>query len=151
MNTSFLPRILPIVVTICLFQAAAADLRAAPPAAPAPDAGPQHLAVLWTSGDPDVAHRMTFLYTLFSKRQGWFEQVTLIVWGPSQRLLAADKEIQAYVKRVQEAGVVVEACINCSEAYGITDTIRALGIEVKPMGKPLTQYLKDPDWATLSF
>ena len=59
--------------------------------------------------------------------------------------------IQADVKKMQEAGVVVEACVNCAEAYGITETIKALGIEVTPMGVPLTRSLKSPVWETLSF
>ena len=56
-----------------------------------------------------MARRVAFLYSLNAKKQDWFKGVTLIVWGPSQRLLAADKEIQAYEKKMQEAGVVVES------------------------------------------
>ena len=48
------------------------------------------LAVLWTSGDPDVAHNVAFMYAHTAKKVGWFGEVTLIVWGPSQRLLAGD-------------------------------------------------------------
>jgi hypothetical protein len=142
------PRLLALIIALSLGSGMMSGLRAE---APSRAFEPDKLAVLWTSGDPDVAHRIVMLYTLFAKKQAWFEEVTLIVWGPSQRLLAADKEIQAYVKRIQEAGVVVEACINCAEAYGITATIRGLGIEVKPMGQPLSAYLRDPEWATLSF
>ncbi|MHC4722001.1 MAG: hypothetical protein ACYS6I_04745, partial [Planctomycetota bacterium] len=29
------------------------------------------LAVLWTSGDPDVAHRVCFMYTHNAKNQKW--------------------------------------------------------------------------------
>lgn len=140
-------RILTVVFTLCLFHGMTPGLRAEL----SPAGSTNNLAVLWTSGDPDVAHRVAFLYTLNAKKQGWFNDVTLIVWGPSQRLLAADQSIQAYVKEMQEAGVVVEACINCAEAYGITKAIESLGIEVKPMGKPLSEFLKDPEWSTLSF
>jgi hypothetical protein len=147
MTHFFTARIFPLVVAFWVFHGTATGLRAESPAA----AGPENLAVLWTSGDPEVAHRVAFLYTLNAKKQDWFENVTLIVWGPSQRLLAADKEVQAYVKKMRDAGVVVEACVNCAQAYGITEAIRALGIEVKPMGNPLTEFLKDPDWETLSF
>jgi len=147
MTHYFTSRFLPLVVALFVFHGTSSGLRAeAPPAGSA-----ENLAVLWTSGNPEVAHRVAFLYTLTAKKQEWFKGVTLIVWGPSQRLLAADKEIQAYVKKMQEAGVVVEACVNCAEAYGIVDTIKALGIEVKPMGVPLTRFLKSPDWETLSF
>lgn len=111
----------------------------------------QNLAVLWTSGDPEVAHRVAFLYTLTAKKENWFEEVQLIIWGPSQRLLIADKEVQAYLKRIQDSGVVVEACVNCAEAYGVVDQLEALGIKVKPMGMPLTRFLKKANWEVITF
>ena len=147
MKHYFTSRFLPFIVALFVFHGTASCLQAEE----SPAASSENLAVLWTSGDPEVAHRVAFLYTLTAKKEEWFKGVTLIVWGPSQRLLAADKEIQAYVKKMQEAGVVVEACVNCAEAYGITEEIKALGIEVKPMGVPLTRFLKDPEWETLSF
>ena len=107
------------------------------------------LAVLWTSGDPDVAEKMGFMYTLNAKKQGWFEEVVLIVWGPSAKLLAENKMLQDYVKRMQDAGVKVEACIACARMYGVDDNLLALDIDVKGMGIPLSNYLKD-GWRTLS-
>lgn len=109
------------------------------------------LAVLWTSGDPDVANRMVFMYTHFAKKVGWFDEVTLIVWGPSQRLLLDDESLQEKVKAMQNDGVVVEACIACAMGYGIVDDLKKLGITVKGMGEPLSNYLKDPDWKVLTF
>lgn len=108
------------------------------------------LAVLWTSGDPEVAHRVCLMYTHAAKSNGWADDVTLIVWGPSSRLLAADKDVQAKVKQMMEDGVRVEACIACANSYGIADDIRALGIEVKPMGKPLTDMMNS-DYKVLNF
>ena len=40
-----------------------------------PSEGSKNLAVLWTSGDPEIAHRVAFLYTLNAKKQKWFDQV----------------------------------------------------------------------------
>jgi hypothetical protein len=108
------------------------------------------LAVLWTSGDADVAHKACFMYTLNAKRQGWFDEVVLIVWGPSARLLAADKELQAKVKAMMELGIRVEACVSCADLYGVSATLAGLGIDVKGMGVPLTNYLKT-DWKVLTF
>ena len=51
------------------------------------------LAVLWTSGDREVALKMVFMYTYNSKLQGWWEDVTLIIWGPSAKLLSMDTEV----------------------------------------------------------
>jgi hypothetical protein len=109
------------------------------------------LAVLWTSGDPAVAHNVAFMYTHNAKKVGWFEEVTLIVWGPSQRLLLDDKKLQEKIKAMQEDGVVVEACIACAMNYGIVEELRALGITVRGMGVPLTNYLKDDEWNVLTF
>ena len=114
------------------------------------DKSKSKLAVLWTSGDPDVAHRVAFMYTHTAKKVGWFDEVTLIVWGPSQRILVGDKDLQGKVKAMQEDGIIVEACIACAMGYGIVEELKALGIPVRPMGQPLTNYLKS-DWKVLTF
>jgi hypothetical protein len=54
----------------------------------------EKLVVLWTSGDPEVAKKMVFMYTYNAKKHGWWEDITLVVWGPSAKLLAEDKEWQ---------------------------------------------------------
>lgn len=108
------------------------------------------LAVLWTSGDPEVAEKMVFMYTLNAKKQGWFDEVVLIVWGPSAKLLSENKMLQEYVKKMQDAGIKVEACIACARMYGVDGNLKEMGIDVKGMGVPLTNYLKD-GWKTLSF
>jgi hypothetical protein len=107
------------------------------------------LAVLWTSGDPDVAEKMGFMYTYNAKKQGWFDDVVIIVWGPSAKLLSENKMLQDYVKKMQEAGVVVEACMACARMYEVDDDLAKLGIDVKGMGIPLSNYLKE-GWSTLS-
>jgi hypothetical protein len=108
------------------------------------------LAVVWSSGDPDVAKRVCFMYTHAAKKQQWFDEVTLIVWGPSARLLAADKDLQAEIRTMAGDGVKVQACLACADSYGVTEQLRKLGIEVKYMGKPLTDMLKQ-DWKVLTF
>jgi hypothetical protein len=115
-----------------------------------PPAAPSRLAVIWSSADPDVAMRVCFMYTHAAKTQKWFDEVTLIVWGPSARLLAGDKDLQAEVKAMAADGVKVVACQACADSYGVTPQLRALGIEVKYMGKPLTDMLKD-GWKVLTF
>jgi len=108
------------------------------------------LAVVWTSGDPDVAHRVCFMYCHNAKKQKWFDQVVLVVWGPSARLLAGDKDLQAKVKSMIQDGVRVQACVACADSYGVSDRLREMGIEVKGMGAPLTDMLKT-GWKVLTF
>jgi len=108
------------------------------------------LAVLWTSGDADVANNVCFMYTHEAKRKGWFRKVTLIAWGPSAKLLSEDKKLQEKVKEMMADGVDVKACIVCARRYGVVEDLRELGIEVKGMGRPLTRLLKS-DWKMLTF
>ncbi len=109
------------------------------------------LMVVWTSADPDVAEKVCLMYAHAAKKYGWFAEVHLVVWGPSQRLLVGDPMIQTKVKAMQEDGVVVEACVACATKLGLVDQIQALGYEVKGMGKPLTQALKDDGTAVITF
>ena len=78
-------------------------------------------------------------------RQIRIPEVRLIIWGPSQRLLVADKDVQAKIAAMRDAGVVVEACIACATSYGIVDDLKELGLEVKGMGGPLTDILKNDE------
>ena len=100
------------------------------------------LNILWTSQDKEVALKMVFMYAHNAKKQGWWKEVQLIIWGPSARLTATDKEVQDYLKRMQDAGVVVVACRACADQYGVSQALEGLGIEVKYMGQPLTEIFK---------
>lgn len=101
-----------------------------------------HLIILWTSGDVEVFSKVVFPYALNSKKMHWWDKVTLIIWGPSTRLLAGDKETQEKLGHLQEAAVQLEACLWCADQYGDTEKLKELGVDVKYMGKPLTDYLK---------
>lgn len=100
------------------------------------------LVVIWTSDDQYVAERVAFMYTHNAKKNGWFQEVTLIVWGPSAKLISENTKLQEQLKEMQKDGVVIEACIACSNSYGVTEDLKKLGYDVKGMGKPLTDYLK---------
>ena len=100
------------------------------------------LVVLWASGDPEVALKMVFMYTLNCKLQGWWNEVTLIVWGPSAKILSENIQLQKSIQRMKEAGVILEACKACADLYHVTPKLKELGINVKYMGQPLTDYLK---------
>lgn len=114
-------------------------------------AKPTKLAVVWTEADREVATNMVMMYALNAKRRGWWDDVTLIVWGPSQKLLAQDDDLQKRLREMKELGVKVEACKACADDYGLTDELEAFGLTVDYMGVPLTNYLKSPDWEVVTF
>lgn len=110
----------------------------------------ERLAVIWSSGDPAVAHKVCFMYTHNAQRRGWFDNVTLIIWGPSAELLSRDAALQEKVRAMAEDGVVLEACKACADSYGVSDKLADLGVDVKYMGQPLTEMLKQ-GWRVLCF
>ena len=100
------------------------------------------LVVVWSSDDPLVAERVALMYTHAAKTAGWFKEVTLIIWGPSAKLITENTKLQEKLKSMQKDGIVIEACVACASAYGVVEDLRKLGYDVKGMGKPLTDYLK---------
>ncbi len=100
------------------------------------------LAVLWVTRDKEAAMNMVFMYTKNSKLRKWWNKVSLIIWGPSGPLLVSDPELQKELQSLKEAGVELLACKACSDRYGVSDALAALGVEVKYMGQPLTEMLK---------
>ena len=111
---------------------------------------PSKLLVVWTSGDKDVAIKMVFMYTFNAKKNDWWDEVQLLAWGPSSKLLSTDKELQEYVGRMKDAGVLLTACKACADMYEVSDNLAALGFDVKYMGRPLTDMLKS-DWTVVTF
>ncbi len=100
------------------------------------------LVIIWTSGDPMVAERVALSFGKNAKAKGWFKDVIFVIWGPSAKLAAENTKIQGMIADMKNAGVVLEACLSCSDAYGVTEQIKALGADVKYMGIPTAEYLK---------
>ena len=46
----------------------------------------QHLHILWTNADPVVFDKMVLMYAVNSLVRGWWEKVTVILWGETARL-----------------------------------------------------------------
>ena len=101
-----------------------------------------HLYVLWTNDNPITAEKMVFMYTINSLAHGWWDKVTLIIWGAPAKLVSEDAHIQELIKDALDAGVHITACKACANQLGVTDTLEKLQIEVKFWGQPLTEILK---------
>ena len=52
---------------------------------------------------------------------------------------------------MKEAGVKLMACKACADMYGVSNDLEKLGIEVKFMGQPLTEYLQNNDYRVITF
>ena len=105
----------------------------------------KHLYLLWTNADPVTADKMVFMYTINSMKFGWWEKVTLVVWGATAQLVNDDPDIQARIKEAQDSGIYVTACKACSDQLGVSDKLESLGIDVQYLGIGLTTILKDEE------
>ena len=103
------------------------------------------LLVLWTSGEKLTAMNMVMMYTYNAKAQGWWPDITLLIWGAASRLVAEDQEVQERVTAACDAGVRVIACKKCAENLGVVAALEGLGIEVFYTGEFLTAWLKSGD------
>ena len=101
------------------------------------------LVVVWTSGDKEVAMKMVFMYTYNAQKYEWWKDITLLVWGPSAKLLSEDKELQDYVKEMSEIGVNLLACKGCADQYGVSEKLEEIGVTVKYTGVDLTNFIKE--------
>jgi len=101
----------------------------------------KHLYVLWTNDNLITAEKMVFMYTVNSLVRGWWEKVTLIIWGATAKLVGENADIQKKVMEAMDAGVHVTACKACSDQLGVTQTLEDLKIEVKYWGAPLTEII----------
>jgi hypothetical protein len=108
------------------------------------------LAVVWTSGDKEVAEKMVFMYTFNAAKYKWWDQINFIIWGPSSKLLSEDKDLQEYIGKMKEVGINVYACKACADMYGVSADLEKIGAEVKYMGKPLSEYLES-DFKVITF
>ena len=104
-----------------------------------------NLHVLWTTGEKEVAMKVIFPYLVNAKANGWWDEINLIIWGPSAKLTAEDKDIHRHLQDSTDSGITVEACLACTDSYRVTDKLRNLGIKVRYMGEPFTEYLKSGD------
>ena len=43
---------------------------------------------------------------------------------------------------MRDAGIILESCKICTDEYGVSEDLKKLGIDVKYMGVPFTDYLK---------
>lgn len=100
------------------------------------------LVVLWTSGEKITAMNMVLLYCLNSRLKGWWDEVTLLVWGASTGLLAEDDEVQMCLRTLQEAGVEIIACKKCAENLGAAEKLENLGVKVFYTGQYLTEKIQ---------
>eukprot|EP01156_Anaeramoeba_ignava_P018739 Anaeramoba_ignava/a92774_14.p1 GENE.a92774_14~~a92774_14.p1 ORF type:complete len:113 (-),score=14.15 a92774_14:179-517(-) len=102
----------------------------------------KEVKILWTTDNKETALHMVLLYAHNAKIKGWMEEVSVLVWGASQKLISQDKEIQEKVKAMIDDGVKVTACLKCAENMQIAEGLEACNIDIYYTGELLSEWIK---------
>ncbi|MHA1212585.1 MAG: DsrE family protein [Candidatus Heimdallarchaeota archaeon] len=106
--------------------------------------------IILSSADYEVHKELSFRLALNAHTKKWADEVRVLIWGPTEKILAENKQFQEEVKLLIEAGIDVFACKACSDNYGVSDALTQLGVKVEYVGRLTIQMLKE-GWHQLTF
>ena len=101
------------------------------------------LNILWTSDNENTAINMIHMYTTTAKKNGFFEDITVIIWGGSNELIKKSPKVREAIVDMINKGINVKACLSCAKNMGTEKIIESLGVKLEYMGEPLTKIIKD--------
>lgn len=108
------------------------------------------LLIVWSSQDIEVANKLVLLYSGVILPRAYWDEAILMIWGPSAKLLSENEALQKKVQEISKTGVKLQACVVCTDDYGVSDTLASLGVELTHTGEMLTHALQN-DWKVITF
>ena len=106
--------------------------------------------IIMSSKDIVVHRELSFPYSYNSKSKGWMDEVRVILWGPTEKIVVENLEFREQVRLLMDAGVEVYACKSCGDNFGVTEELEKIGIDVRYVGTFVTEMLKE-GWYQLTF
>ena len=103
----------------------------------------RHLHIVWTNSDSVSAVNMVLMYATNSLLNEWWDKVTVIIWGGSQKLAAEDETVRFEMQNARDVGVEFTACASCANNLGTAQALEADGIEVIRWGQKLSLLLQN--------
>ena len=103
---------------------------------------PKKLHILWTNGNIDTSLHMVMMYATNSMRNGWWDAITVIIWGAPTKLVCENTDVQQAIRKAMDAGVKFSTCVDCAKILGAEKKLSKLGVEILPWGMPLTKLLR---------
>ncbi len=105
----------------------------------------QKLTILWTNAEELTSKNMVLMYSTNAKRNGWWDEITVVIWGATAKLVAENQEIQLMIQQAQEVGVHFSACKVCAQNLLVHQELVDLNIEVVYWGAQLTDLIKNKE------
>ncbi|HNY18065.1 MAG TPA: DsrE family protein [Treponemataceae bacterium] len=103
------------------------------------------LNILWTNADETAFDKMVAMYARNAKVNGWWNEITVLIWGSTARLAAQSELAGLRIRELLQVGVGVVACKSCSDSLGTTEKLQAMGVDVRYLGEELTRILKSDE------
>ncbi|MDO4175883.1 MAG: DsrE family protein [Bacillota bacterium] len=98
----------------------------------------RQLYIIWTNADPITSEHMVMMYSTNSMLNGWWDKVTVVVWGNSQLTATQNEAVKLKIALAQQAGVEFSSCLSCAINLGTKDALEEMGIEVIRWGEKLS-------------
>ena len=103
----------------------------------------RHLHILWTNADPVSSEHMVLMYARNALLNGWWDKVTVIIWGATQRLAVSNEAVRVKMDVARQAGVEFTACTSCAMNLGLAEKLEEDGIEVIRWGEKLSLLMQN--------
>ncbi len=99
------------------------------------------LLVIIATGENEKA-LTGLMYANRTFEEGWMDEVKVIFFGPSERLLVEDEQIAQMAKKIGAVEKAI-ACKFISDRDGISEKIEELGLKVDYVGTIISDLIKD--------
>jgi hypothetical protein len=83
------------------------------------------------------------MYAVNSLKHGWMSDVKLFFFGPAEKLLLDDPDLQELVREFQRQERTPIACKFIAEREGTDNGLAELGVAVEYVGEQISNLIKD--------
>jgi len=100
------------------------------------------LLIIIASENPEVIKTaLTYTYTAYKER--WLDDIKLVFFGPSEKTLAKEEELQPTISKLQREGIIPLACKAVAQEENIEEKLIDLGITVEYIGSYISQKIRE--------
>ncbi|ERJ11509.1 hypothetical protein [Haloplasma contractile] len=109
------------------------------------------LFVLWKTDNLIDIEQMVIPYIHHSKKMGWWDEIEVMIWGASQKVVANNFSIKVDIEAMKHDGIKFNACKSCSDNLCVSNELSALGVDVVYTGEILTDRLQSDEYKVITF
>ena len=100
------------------------------------------ILVIIASGDKEVI-KTALNYALNARKNNWIEEIETVLFGPSEKTVAEDQELQQLIQKINEEGLQPIACKAVADRQNLTENLLQIGINVQYVGKYITDKIRN--------